>query len=69
MHFVFSWRVMATQNLCLDGVGLLEQVWKLALLRLEVTVAANVLLVDENIWYGALLGHLLERILDCSAIV
>lgn len=53
----------------LDGVGLLEQVGELALLCLELGVAANVLLADEDVGHGALLGDVLESILDRSAVV
>ena len=54
---------------CLDGVGILEQLVELALLCLELGVAANVLLADEDVGDGALLGHLLEGVLDGGAIV
>ena len=32
---------------------------------LEIRVSTNVLLADENVWYGALIGHLLKRVLNC----
>jgi hypothetical protein len=42
----------------------LEQIRQLALLRLQIRVAADVLLVDEDVGDGTLVCHLLERILD-----
>ena len=53
----------------LDGVGLLEQVGELALLCLEFGVAANVLLADEDVGHGALLGDVLESVLDRGTVV
>lgn len=53
----------------LDGVGVLEQLGELALLALELRVAANVLLADEDVGHRALLGHLLKGILDRGAVV
>lgn len=53
----------------LDSVGVLEQLRKLALLGLELRVTTNVLLADEDAGDGALLGHLLEGVLDGGAIV
>jgi hypothetical protein len=53
----------------LDSVGILEQLGKLALLRLELRVTTDVLLADEDVGDGALLGHLLESVLDGGAIV
>ena len=54
---------------CLDGVGILEQLVELALLCLELGVAANVLLADEDVGHGALLGDVLESVLDRGTIV
>ena len=53
----------------LDGVGLLEQVGELALLCLELGVAANVLLADEDVGHGALLSDVLESVLDGGTVV
>jgi len=53
----------------LDGVGLFEQLRELALLCLELGVAANVLLADEDVGHGALLGDVLESVLDRGAII
>ena len=53
----------------LDGVGILEQLGELALLCLELGVAANVLLADEDVGHGALLGDVLESVLDCGTVV
>lgn len=53
----------------LDGVGVLEQLGKLALLCLQLGVAANVLLADEDVGDGALLGDVLKSVLDRGTIV
>jgi hypothetical protein len=53
----------------LDSVGILEQLRKLALLGLQLRVTTDVLLADEDVGDGALLGHLLEGVLDGGAIV
>lgn len=53
----------------LDCACLLQQIWQLALLCLELGVAANVLVVDEDVWNGALVGDLLEGILDSGAVI
>ena len=56
-------------SICLDGVGILEQLVELTLLCLELGVAANVLLADEDVGHGALLGDLLESVLDRGTVV
>lgn len=53
----------------LDCACVLQQVWQLALLCLQLGVAANVLVVDEDVWYGALVGDLLEGVLDGGTVV
>ena len=53
----------------LDGVGVLEQLGELALLCLQLGVAANVLLADEDVGDRALLGDVLKRILDRGTVV
>jgi hypothetical protein len=53
----------------LDSVGILEQLRKLALLALQLRVTTDVLLADEDVGDGALVGHLLESVLDGGAIV
>jgi hypothetical protein len=50
-------------------MGILQHLRELALLGLQLGVAANMLVVDEDVRDGALVGHLFERILDCGAIV
>ena len=53
----------------LSSSRLLQQLRKLATLGLQIRVPTNVLVVDEDIRDGALLGHFLERVLDrCSVI-
>ena len=53
----------------LNGVGILEQLVELTLLCLELGVAANVLLADEDVGHGALLGDLLKSVLDRGTVV
>jgi hypothetical protein len=53
----------------LNGVGILKQLGELALLCLELGVAANMLLTDEDVRHGALLGDVLKSILDRGAII
>lgn len=53
----------------LDRIRLLQQVWQLALLRLQLGVAANVLLVDKDVGHGALRSHSLESVLDRSTVI
>lgn len=54
----------------LDGGGLLEHSLEiLALDLLQVRVAANVLLVDEDVGHGALARHLGESLLDVITVV
>lgn len=53
----------------LDSSCLLQELWKFAFLRLNVGIATDVLVVDEDIWDGALMCHFLESVLDGSSIV
>lgn len=47
----------------------LQQRRQLALLRLQVRVATNVLLVDEDVRDGSLVGDLLQSVLNRRAVV
>ena len=47
----------------------LQQLRKLLLLALQLRVAANVLLANEDIWHCALMGHVFQGILELGAIV
>ena len=53
----------------LDCICLLQNLWQLALLRLQLRIAADVLVVDEDVRNRALLGHLFKSVLDSRAIV
>lgn len=53
----------------LESASLLQQSRELSLLGLELGVAANVLLADEDVGDSALAGDLLERSLDVGAVV
>jgi len=59
----------ATRSLALDGVCILQQLWQLRLLCLEVRVATDVLVVNEDVRDGALVGDVFESVLNCAAIV
>jgi hypothetical protein len=52
-----------------DGTSLLQQIGQLSLLGLQVRVAADMLLSDEDVRDGALGRYFLKRILDSGAIV
>jgi hypothetical protein len=53
----------------LDCSRLLQQAREILLLRLQLRVAADVLLVDEDVRNGALGSDVLEGILDGSTII
>merc|ERR1711915_1161377 len=53
----------------LNSVGILEQLRELALLALQLGVAANVLLADENVGDRALVGHLFKGILNSGTVI
>jgi len=53
----------------LNSAGLLQQIWQLRLLGLQVRVPTNVFLGNEDVRNGALGRYLFERILDRSAII
>ena len=48
---------------------MLQQLWQLALLGLQIRVSSNVLLLDENIGNRALAGYALKGVLDGSTII
>jgi len=52
-----------------ERIGLLKQLRKLILPLLQVRVATNMLLVDEDAGHGALVCHFLKRFLDRTAII
>ena len=54
----------------LQGASLLEQLLEVAALALlEVRVAADVLLGDEDVGHGALAAHLTQGVLDRVAVL
>lgn len=53
----------------LNSIGRLEELRKLALLALKIRVTSNMLLGDKDVGNGALVGHLLEGILNGGAII
>lgn len=55
-------------HLCLEGADVGQQRLELLGLGLEVAVATNVLLADEDVGHCALAGQLLEGVLDGGAI-
>ncbi len=48
---------------------LLQHLRQLALLALQIRIPANMLLGDEDVGHGALVRHLLERVLDRRSVV
>ena len=53
----------------LDSTSLFQQSIELALSGLEIRIATNVLLGNENVGNAALAGDFLQSILDCGAII
>lgn len=51
-----------------NSTNALQQLGQLGLLALQVAVATNVLLADEDVRDGTLAADLLERILDLVAV-
>ncbi len=47
----------------------LQQIIKLSLLALQIRVATNMLLSDEDVRHATLAGYFLERILDRGAVI
>jgi hypothetical protein len=52
-----------------QGTSLLQQAIELALFRLQIAVATNVLLANEDVGYSTLVRNLLESVLDGGSIV
>lgn len=55
-------------NLCLDGTGAFQKSIQLRLFGLEIGVATNVLLGDEDVGHGSLAGDFLEGVLESGAV-
>lgn len=53
----------------LQGPSLLQQLGQFSLARLQIRVATDVLLVDEDVGDGALVGDLLQSVLNGSAVL
>jgi hypothetical protein len=53
----------------LQGPSLLQQAGQFGLARLQIRVATDVFLVDEDVGDGALVGDLLQSVLDGSAVL
>jgi len=53
----------------LDGVCIFQELGELLLLALQLGVSTNVLLADEDVRNGALVGHVCKRILDIRTII
>lgn len=53
----------------LGSTSLLQELRKLLLLALQIRIASNVLVVDEDVWDGALVGDLLECVLNGGTVV
>lgn len=52
-----------------NRTSLLQQCRQFALDGLQVGVAADVLLVDEDVGHGPLVGELLESVLDVLSVI
>lgn len=55
-------------HLCLDGTGGFQKIVQLRLFGLEIGIAANVLLGDEDVGHGSLAGDFLEGVLESGAV-
>jgi len=56
-------------TLCLNGASVLQETIELALLRLQIGVSTDVLLLDEDVRNAALTGDVLEGVLESCAVV
>lgn len=56
-------------GILLDSPSILQQLRQLGLFALQLRIAANMLVVDEDIRHGALARNLLKRILNRGAVV
>lgn len=57
------------RNGYLNRASSLQQFRQLILLRLQVRVAADMLLFDEDVGHGALMGDFFEGVLDGGAVL
>ena len=70
IHYIFAHGSRSIDcHLSVDGADGLQQALELALLGLEVRVAANVFAADVDVGDGALARDLLEGVLDGGAVV
>ena len=53
----------------LDSSSFLQKLRQLVFLSLKIRIPTDMLVVDEDIGYGALVGYLLEGILDGCSII
>jgi len=53
----------------LNGPSLLQKFWQLLLLRLQVRIATNMHLIDEDVWNSALVTDLLQSVLNCCSVL
>lgn len=60
---------LITLDTRLNSTSLLQQSRQLALLSAQIRVAADMLLLDEDVGHSALGSDLLERILDRGAVI
>lgn len=61
--------ILETKSSSSQRTSLLQQSWEVALLSLQFGVAADVLLVDEDVGHGALAGEFLQGALDVGAVL
>jgi hypothetical protein len=53
----------------LNGTSLLQKFWQLLLLRLQVRIATNMYLIDEDVWNSALVTDLLQGVLNGRSVL
>ena len=62
-------KLASRASVFLDSMRILQQLRQLLLLPLQLRIAANMLLTDEDVGDGALMGHAFQSILDVRAVV
>ena len=53
----------------LQSTSIFQQIWKILLLRLQIRVATNMLLADEDVWDARLASQFRKSALDLDTII
>lgn len=69
LHAVLIGSVLGHPQSISNSTGLLQKGRQLRLLRLQIRVASNMLLRNEDIGHSALIRHLLQRVLEGGAVI